>query len=56
MYSLQVTLAGIAVTLTSTSPLFVLPVAYFWLMEPVSLRAVAGAFIGVIGVAILVFR
>ena len=54
MFALQATLAGIAATLTSTSPLFVLPIAHFVLKEPVSARAVVGALIAVAGVAVLV--
>ncbi|MEM7675871.1 MAG: DMT family transporter [Myxococcota bacterium] len=54
MLSLQLTLAGIAATLSSTSPIFVLPIARFWLRESVSFRAIVGATIAVAGIAILV--
>jgi drug/metabolite transporter (DMT)-like permease len=44
---------GIAQALTSTSPLFVLPIAAL-LGEPISLRAVAGVLIALVGIGILV--
>jgi drug/metabolite transporter (DMT)-like permease len=44
---------GIAQALTSTSPLFVLPLA-FLLGERISLRAVAGVLIALVGIGILV--
>ncbi|MEO1337051.1 MAG: EamA family transporter, partial [Myxococcota bacterium] len=54
MISLQLTLTGIAATLSSTSPIFILPIARFWMKEPVSPRAIIGATIAVAGIAILV--
>ncbi|MCK6511183.1 DMT family transporter [Myxococcota bacterium] len=45
--------AGIASTLSSTSPLFVLPLAFFVLREPLGVRAILGAFFAICGVAIL---
>ncbi len=45
--------AGIASTLSSTSPLFVLPLAFFVLREPLGIRAILGAFFALCGVAIL---
>lgn len=56
MASLQLTLAGISATLTATSPIFVLPFARIFEKEHVSPRAVAGAFVAVAGVAILLLR
>lgn len=44
---------GIAQALTSTSPLFVLPMAAL-LDEPISLRAVAGVVVALVGIGILV--
>ena len=44
--------AGIAQTLSATSPLFVLPIA-FWLGEKISLRAVLGVLVAVVGIGIL---
>lgn len=44
--------AGIAQTLIATSPLFVLPIA-FWLGEKISLRAVLGVLVAVVGIGIL---
>lgn len=50
---LRYTYTGIASTLASTSPIFVLPLAYFFDGEKLTLRSVAGAFIAVSGVAVL---
>jgi drug/metabolite transporter (DMT)-like permease len=50
--SLKFAPAGIAQTLTATSPLFVLPIA-FWLGEKISFRAVLGVLIAVVGIGIL---
>lgn len=47
----HVTLASI---LKSTSPIFILPLAYIFLKEHISKRAVIGAFLAVIGVAMLI--
>jgi drug/metabolite transporter (DMT)-like permease len=44
---------GIAATLSSTSPIFVLPLAYAFEDEYISARAVAGAVIAVVGIGIL---
>lgn len=45
--------AGVAATLSSTSPIFVLPLAWFALGERLSLRAVLGAAVAVCGIAML---
>jgi drug/metabolite transporter (DMT)-like permease len=50
--SLKYAAAGVAQTLTATSPLFVLPIA-IWLGDRISLRAWLGAFTAVVGVALL---
>lgn len=50
---LKYSFAGIAATLSSTSPIFVLPLAFFIQKEKLSFRSVAGAFIAVSGVAII---
>lgn len=50
---LRYTYTGIASTLVSTSPIFVLPLAYFINNEQLSLRSVLGAVIAVAGVAVL---
>lgn len=55
VYGLQHTYAAVAATLTSTSPIFVLPVAIFVLEERVSARAILGALMAVGGVAVLSF-
>ena len=56
MIALQLTLAGIAATLTSTSPIFVLPLVRIFEKEHVSGRAVVGSIVAVVGVAILIAR
>jgi uncharacterized membrane protein len=45
--------AGVAATLSSTAPVFVLPLAWFALGERLSLRAVLGAAVAVSGIALL---
>lgn len=50
---LKYTYVGIASTLSSTSPIWILPLAYFVLGEKLSMRAILGACIAVAGVAIL---
>jgi drug/metabolite transporter (DMT)-like permease len=54
IYGLQNTYAGVAATLQSTSPIFVLPLAVFVLKERLTARAVIGALVAVGGVAVLV--
>lgn len=54
MVALQATHAAIAAVLTATSPIFVLPLSRIFLKEPLSLRAVLGASVALLGVAILV--
>jgi len=53
IYGLQNSYAGVAATLQSTSPIFVLPLAVFVLKERLSVRAVVGAVVAVAGVAVL---
>ena len=43
---------GVAATLNSTSPLFVLPLSLLLQGEKISLRAVCGAFVAVGGIAV----
>lgn len=50
---LRYTFTGIAATLTSTSPVWVLPLAYAFEDEPISPRAVAGACLAVVGIGVL---
>ncbi|CAN0547274.1 unnamed protein product [Laminaria digitata] len=50
---LQFTSAGVAATLSSMSPVFILPIAVIFLGEEVSRRATLGALIAVAGVALL---
>ena len=45
--------AGIAATLSSTSPIFVLPMAAIFLKDPPNRRGITGAAIAVAGVAVL---
>jgi len=47
------TWVGVAATLTATSPIFVLPLAAFVLKERLTARAVFGAVIAVLGIAVL---
>jgi drug/metabolite transporter (DMT)-like permease len=47
--------AGVAATLTSLSPVFILPLARIFMKEHISARAVLGALIAVAGVVVLVF-
>ena len=51
--SLKLTNAGIAQTLLATSPLFVLPIAA-WRGEKVSIRAIVGVLIALVGIGLLV--
>lgn len=44
---------GIAATLSSTSPIFILPLAWIFLGERFSVRAVGGAVLAVVGIAVL---
>lgn len=44
---------GVAATLSSTSPILVLPLARFWLKEQISWRAIVGAIAAVCGIALL---
>ena len=52
--SLKFTAAGIAQTLSNTSPLFVLPIS-MWMGEQVSLRAILGVVIAIAGIAVLFY-
>ena len=53
--ALQLSPAGVAATLSSLSPIFVLPLVALIQKEPISPRALAGALVAVVGVAILSF-
>lgn len=44
---------GVAATLCSTSPILILPLARYWLLEPISSRALFGALAAVSGIALL---
>lgn len=44
---------AVATTLNSTSPIFILPLAYFILKEKISWRSFGGAVVAVLGVAVL---
>jgi drug/metabolite transporter (DMT)-like permease len=50
--ALKYTHATVAATLNSTSPLFILPLAIYWLKERVNLREVAGALAAVSGIGL----
>ncbi|MBK7142482.1 MAG: DMT family transporter [bacterium] len=45
--------AGIAATISSTTPVLIIPVVLFYYKEKVSIRAIMGAIVAVIGVAML---
>jgi drug/metabolite transporter (DMT)-like permease len=47
---------AIASTLIATMPVLQLPIAHYWYKEKITLRAVAGAFVTVGGVALLFIR
>jgi drug/metabolite transporter (DMT)-like permease len=53
--ALKYTHAVVAVTLNSTSPLFVLPLAMLILKEQITWRAVSGAFVAIMGVSVYFF-
>ena len=53
MVAVQNAFAGVVATLQATSPIFVLPLARVFLNETVSREAILGAFVAVLGVAIL---
>jgi drug/metabolite transporter (DMT)-like permease len=53
--ALKYTHAAVAVTLNSTSPLFVLPLAMMVLKEQITWRAVSGAFVAVMGITVYFF-
>lgn len=53
--ALKFTHAAVAVTLNSTSPLFILPLAIWVLKERVSRRAISGAIIACLGIATYFF-
>jgi len=53
LLALKYTDASIATTLNSTSPLFILPLAFFILKEKISFRAVIGSAIAVAGVSLV---
>lgn len=52
--AIKFTAAGIASTLTNTSPIFVLPIALL-LGEKVSMRAIAGVLVAISGIAVLFY-
>jgi len=51
--ALKYTDAAIATTLNATSPLFILPLAFFILKEKISFRAIIGSFIAVAGASLI---
>lgn len=53
LLGLKYTDASIATTLNSTSPLFILPLAFFILKDKISIRAVVGSIIAVLGVSLI---
>lgn len=53
LLSLQYTSVGISSTLTNTTPIFLIPIAYLAFGERITARAVAGTIIAIAGVALL---
>lgn len=53
LLSLQYTTVGVSSTLTGTSPIFMIPLAYLVFGERASLRAITGTLVAVAGVALL---
>ena len=53
LVSLQFTSVGISSTLTNTTPIFLIPIAYLAFGERITARAVAGTFLAIAGVALL---
>ena len=53
LISLQFTSVGISSTLTNTTPIFLIPIAYLAFGERITARAVAGTVIAIAGVALL---
>lgn len=51
--ALKYTHVAIATTLNATSPLFILPLAFFILKEKISFRAIIGSFIAIVGVSLI---
>jgi len=54
--ALKYTHVAVAVTLNSTSPLFILPIAAWALKERISVRAIGGALLAVAGIALYFFN
>jgi len=52
--ALKYTYASIATTLNAMSPLFILPLSYYLLKEKITLCAVLGAFIAVLGAGLII--
>lgn len=53
LIAVQYTEVGIASTLISLNPLFMIPVGYYYFQEKISPRSILGTFIALIGVALL---
>lgn len=55
LVSLKYTDASVATALAATEPIFVLPLAWWWLGDRVGPRAIAAACVAVVGVALIVW-
>ena len=53
MYAIQHTQVGIASTLSSLTPIFLLPIGYFFFKEKFGWQAIAGTLLSMVGVALL---
>lgn len=53
LLSLQFTSVGISSTLTNTTPIMLIPIGYFVFRERITLRAISGTIVAIIGIAVL---
>jgi len=56
LIAIQHTKVGIASTLMSTTPILMLPISHYFLKEKLNWQSIVGAFIAVLGVAILFLK
>jgi drug/metabolite transporter (DMT)-like permease len=56
MMAMKYTLTGVAIALVSTSPIFMIPIAYAIFRDRPTLRSLAGTILAVAGVAVLMLR
>ena len=56
LIAIQYTQVGIASTLMSTTPILMLPISHYFLKEKLNWKSIVGAFVAVLGVAILFLK